>query len=220
MTGAPGSRWAARKGRQYPWIVAVNTKVLIGSLSVAAIISIAGGYALSQSSDPGTSNQPNDDITIPSAGVFQEPGLAINEAVEGEPLPVVTLRDIDGNDVSTSDLIGQPLVINVWATTCAPCKRELPAFAAVHDEFRDQVRFVGINSGGDTVEEATAFAEQYGVDYESLKDPNGELVGELGVAALPYTMFIAADGTIVVQKGVELSEDTIRSTILENLFVK
>lgn len=197
--------------------MAVNTKVLIGSLSVAAIISIAGGYALSQSSDSDT-RPPDDDITIPSHGVFQEPGLALNEPVEGEQLPVVALSDIDGNEVSTADLIGKPLVINVWATNCAPCKRELPAFAKVHAEFGDQVRFVGINSGADTVAEAKAFAAEYGVDYESLKDPNGEFIGELGVAALPYTMFVAANGTIVVQKGVELSEDTIRTTILENLF--
>lgn len=217
VTSAPASRWVASGGRKYPGLVAVNTRVLIGSLSVAAIISVAGGYALSQSDDSSSRPPVDYEVTIPSNGVYQEPGLPLNKPVEGEALPVVALTDISGAEVSTAELIGEPLVINVWATNCAPCKRELPAFAAVHNEFGDRVRFVGINSGSDTVEEAKAFAAEYGVNYESLKDPNGDFIGELGVTALPYTVFVAVDGTIVVQKGVELSEDTIRKAITDNL---
>ena len=218
VTGAPICRWAAPWGRKYPSDVAVNIKVLIGSLSVAAIISIVGGYALSQSEDSGATPPPADDeITIPSNGAYQEPGLALNEPVEGEPLPIVTIEDDAGNDISTADLIGQPLVINVWSTTCEPCRRELPAFAAAHNEFGDQVRFVGINSGSDTSAEARAFAAEYGVNYESLRDGNGELIAALGIFTQPYTVFVRADGTIAVQKGLELSLDTIRSTITDSL---
>ena len=196
----------------------MNTRVLFGSLAVASVISVAGGYALSRGDDGSSAGVvPDDDITITSTGVFVEPGITPNDAVEGERLPVLDLDDGNGNAVSTADLIGQPLVINVWATTCGPCKRELPAFAAAHDAFGDRVRFVGINSGGDTNDQARAFAAKYGVNYESLKDPNGEFTGELGVFALPYTVFVRADGTIAVQKGVELSEDTIRSTIVDAL---
>ncbi|HRE03664.1 MAG TPA: TlpA disulfide reductase family protein, partial [Ilumatobacteraceae bacterium] len=103
------------------------------------------------------------------------------------------------------------------STTCEPCKRELPAFAAAHNAFGDRVRFVGINSGGDTVAEAAAFAEKYGVNYEMLKDPVGEFMAKLRVTSQPYTLFIAADGTIVEQKGLELSEATIRATITDTL---
>jgi peroxiredoxin len=195
--------------------VAVNTRVLIGSLAAASVISIAGGYALSRSDNAPPAAE--DDVTITSNGVFVEPGLQPNDAVEGERLPVIDLDDGHGNAVSTADLIGQPLVINVWATTCQPCKRELPAFAAVHQEFGDRVRFVGINSGADSIEQATAFAAKYGVNYESLKDPNGDFIADLGVFALPYTLFVSSDGRIVVQKGVELTQETIRSTIVDAL---
>ena len=73
----------------------------------------------------------DDDITLPSAGTFTEPGLG-NDLVEGEKLPNVdAVRDPAGNEVSTADLVGQPLVINVWATSCAPCKEEMPALARI-----------------------------------------------------------------------------------------
>jgi len=196
--------------------VAVNNRVLVGSLAAAVLISIGGGYALSQSGDDASPTAVDDDVTITSNEVFVEPGLPTNDAVEGEPLPTVTLRDAAGNDVSTSQLTGQPLVINVWSTTCEPCRRELPAFAAVHREFGDQVRFVGVNSG-DSADEARAFAEEYGVNYESLSDPNGEFLANLGITGLPYTLFIASDGTIVTQKGIELSADNIRTTITDEL---
>jgi len=196
--------------------VAVNKRVLVGSLAAAVLISISGGYALSQSGDEASPTPVDDDVTITSNEVFVEPGLPTNDVVEGEPLPTVTLSDAAGNDVSTSQLTGQPLVINVWSTTCEPCRRELPAFAAVHQEFGDQVRFVAVNSG-DSADEARAFAEEYGVNYESLSDRNGEFLANLGITGLPYTLFIASDGTIVAQKGIELSADNIRITITNEL---
>lgn len=200
--------------------VAVNTRVLFGSFAAAVVISVAGGYALSRSQDSDRSadsqTRPDDDITITSNGVFVEPGLPTNAPVEGTALPAVSLRDAAGNDVSTTDLIGQPLVINVWQTSCEPCKRELPAFATVHGELGDRVRFVGVNSG-DTADDARDFAAKYGVDYESFSDPNGEFLVALGITGFPYTLFVAANGEIVAQKGLELSADNIRSTINDTL---
>ena len=64
---------------------------------------------------------------------------------------------------------------------------------------------------------ALAFARDKGVTYELLSDQNGELVSALGVAGLPYTLFVAADGTITAQKGIALSEAAIRSAINDML---
>ncbi len=199
--------------------VAVNTRVLIGSLAAAVGISIGGGFALSRSDDsenaaPSTAQ---DDVTITSSGVYAEPGIETNARVEGTPLADVKLRDRNGNEISTTTLTGQPLVINVWTTSCIPCTRELPALAAAHDEFGESVRFVGVNSGGDTADEARSFAEKYGVNYETLSDPNGDFLVALGISGFPYTLFVASDGTIVAQKGIELSLDTIRTTITDTL---
>jgi peroxiredoxin len=88
----------------------------------------------------------------------------------------------------------------------------MPALAAVHDDLGDKVRFIGVNIAENTPS-ALAFATSKGVRYELLSDVNGELQGALGVTGLPYTIFVSADGTIVAQKGLELDQATIRSTI-------
>ena len=195
--------------------MAVNRTVLIGSLAFAVVVSLVGGYALSRSDD-GDATSVNDDITVSSNGVFVEPGIAVNKPVQGKALPIVQLVATDGSPVSTSELLGQPLVINVWATSCEACKKEMPALAQMHAEFGDQVRFVGINQFANN-DIALAFAKDKGVRYELLSDLNGEFVTALGITGLPYTLFVAPDGTIVSQKGIALDADALRSTITEKL---
>ena len=193
--------------------MAINTRVLAASLTAALLVSVAGGYALSKTagSDAGGSSA-DDAVTITSAGVYVEPGIPTNAVVQGKPLPDVALVATDGTKVSTRDLIGTPLVINVWATTCEACKKEMPALAQVNAEFGGAVRFIGVNQVENTPS-ALAFAKDKGVRYELLSDQNGELVAALGITGLPDTLFVAKDGTIVAQKGVELDATTIRSTI-------
>ena len=193
--------------------VAVNRGVLVGSLVAAVIISAVGGFVLSREND---SSAADDTVTITSNSTFTEPGIAVNKPVQGKPLPNVQLLTTAGTLVSTASLLGKPLVLNVWATTCEACKKEMPALAQMHAEFGDRVNFVGVNQFAN---DATAlkFASDKGVTYTLLSDQNGELVTALGITGLPYTLFIAADGTIVAQKGIALTADTIRSTITKSL---
>ena len=191
--------------------MAVNTRVLAGSLAAALLISIGGGYALSRSgeSDPDEARITPDTVTV-------ETGIPTNKAVQGDKLPTVNLTDTNGNEISTNDLIGQPLLINVWAVTCDACKTEMPALARVQADLGETVRFIGVNTAKNDAS-ALAFAADKGVKYELLSDINGELTGSLGITGLPYTLFVAGDGTIVAQKGIALDEATIRSTIASTL---
>jgi peroxiredoxin len=187
--------------------VAVNRRVLIASLGVAAVVSVLGGWALSGGDDP-MGVAPEDDITLDTPGVVQIPAIETNASVAGTSLPTIELEDNDGNRISTAELVGQPLVINYWYSTCAPCKKELPDFAAVHAELGDRVRFVGVNPY-DTPEVNEAFARDRGVQYELLRDPRDAFGSTIGVATAPFTVFVHADGTIVRQAGV-LDEEQLR----------
>lgn len=181
--------------------------MLVTSLAVAVLISLIGGWALSQ----GDNGLPpvDDEIDLGSPTIAQLPSISTNAQVTGDSLPDVTLEDSDGNPVSTADLIGQPLIINYWYSSCAPCKKELPDFATVHGELGDQIRFVGVNPL-DTPEVNESFARERGVTYELLRDPADEFGSTIGVAAAPFTLFVAADGTIVRQAGV-LDAATLRT---------
>jgi thiol-disulfide isomerase/thioredoxin len=89
-----------------------------------------------------------------------------------------------------------PLVVNLWATWCPPCRKELPDFQKVSDERKDAVRFVGVNVGEDEAS-ASKFVESVGVTFDQYVDENSELQTALGVTGMPSTAFFAKDGTLV-----------------------
>jgi peroxiredoxin len=181
----------------------------VGSLLVA--VTVVGLFAWTQrSSGPGGDaldarlTDPGAVITYPNDGIG-------NQAVAGTKLPEVTLTDADGNEVDTADLLGgRPLVVNLWFSTCAPCAKELPEFAAVDAE-RDDVRFVGVNAL-DSVEVMNKFANERGVQYELLRDNLSELADGIGAVAMPVTLFVTSDGTIVQQTG-RIDADQLRADI-------
>ena len=189
--------------------MAVNKRILAGSLGAAVLISVGGGYLLSRSN-----SNDSTEARITPGTVYSDPNqIPTNKVVQGEKLPTVNLVDTQGNTVSTAGLIGHhPLVINIWAVTCEACKIEMPLLAKVQADVGDKVDFVGVDTLENTPS-AIKFATDKGVKYQLLSDHNGELTGALGVTGLPYTLFISANGTIVAQKGIALDEATIRANV-------
>lgn len=116
----------------------------------------------------------------------------------GDRLPAIDLVPLAAGDpVSLADIEG-PAVVNLWATWCAPCRREIPDFEAVHQRRGDQVRFVGINIGEDA-DIASEFVTAVGASYDQYRDPEGYVVTELRTSAMPVTIVIDADGTITAR---------------------
>lgn len=187
-------------------------RLLFGSLAVAVVVSLVGGYLLAQSND----DTAEPDAIIEANGIDTplpdpEGGIPTNPALEGELLPAAVVLDADDNEISTESFLGQPLVINFWFSTCIPCERELPDFAEVDAEVGDEVRFIGINTV-DTVAVMERFAAERGVEYELYQDFFAELVQGVGVAAFPHTLFVTSDGVIIDQTGV-LDADGLREKV-------
>ena len=143
-------------------------------------------------------------------------GIATNTLKIGSKLPAINLENVDGQEVSTQSLLNKPLVVNVWYSTCEPCRRELPALAKVDMQYRDQVRFVGLNIK-DSATVAREFASQYGVKFELLLDKNGQFISQLGIATAPVTLAIDQRGVIVGQKAGEISASELDELVKELL---
>jgi peroxiredoxin len=143
-------------------------------------------------------------------------GIATNSLLIGSQLPAIKLQNVDGQEISTQSLLGAPLVINVWYSTCEPCRRELPALANADTQYRDQVRFVGVNIK-DSATVAKEFASQYGVKFELLLDKNGLFISQLGIATAPVTLAIDQEGVIVAQKAGEISASELDELVKELL---
>jgi thiol-disulfide isomerase/thioredoxin len=109
------------------------------------------------------------------------------------------------------DLRGRPLVLNVWASWCIPCRKEMPAFQSVYLRARGAVGFLGA---------ARRLAADTGVTYPLAADPKGTEVAKLGVTALPTTLFFSADGVLRGRRFGELDANRLRAAIRSYLGVE
>ncbi|MGE0307565.1 MAG: TlpA family protein disulfide reductase [Acidimicrobiia bacterium] len=123
---------------------------------------------------------------------------------------------MDGNKAgSLADNITGPTVVNLWATWCGPCKREMPDFETVHQQLGSKVRFIGLNEG-DTGTSAAAFVADMGVTYDQLLDQEVNATAAFSVAGLPATVLIA-DGEVVAKHVGELSAAELTALIEDSL---
>jgi thiol-disulfide isomerase/thioredoxin len=155
-----------------------------------------------------------DSVVLDQPGVYQEPGIAVNEDLAGSRLSQAVLETADGTAVTVDDLLsrGRPVLINLWYSTCQPCKREMPALQAAFEEFGDRIDFVGINPQ-DSAATMTSFADEVGVTYELFRDPNGSFTVANGIATYPTTLLVSRDGLVIDQIAGELSDDEIRDAV-------
>ena len=160
------------------------------------------------------------DVAVPQRTVSVVGAEAAALASEGAP--DFTLESLDGNPVRLSDLKGQVVLINFWATWCPPCVREMPRLVRVSEAYRDQGLVVlGINTTyQDDRAKVAQFARDQRISYPVLLDVTGE-VGQLYPARLlPTTYLIDRDGRIVHTKVGEVDEATLTEQIRALLAAK
>jgi len=195
----------------------VRARPLIAVLAVTLAASALAGFALSRGDQ--TDEVAGDAVQVDTPGMFDEPGaIATAPEIVGLRLPDVTVRTLDGSDVSLGELSGQPLVVNLWFSSCVPCKKELPDFAQVHRDIGDEVRFVGLNLQ-DGPDRAERFAREAGVGYEILLDPDQQTSVALDIAIFPTTLFVDGSGRIVELHQGALTADELRALIADKLTV-
>ncbi len=140
---------------------------------------------------------------------------SVEDGDETSRLPALTLALLDGGGGAEIDLgatSAAPRVINLWATWCAPCRAELPAFDEVAAGAGDRVDFLGVNVAEDP-QTAAALIEELGLRFAQAVDPDGDLGAELEVVGLPSTVFATATGEIVEIHTGPLTEDELTERI-------
>lgn len=132
-----------------------------------------------------------------------KPPAGVVPAQVGEPMPAIRLPDLQGQQVDLKSFAGKPLLINVWASWCGPCIKEMPEldrYAQAQGEHGVQV----IGLALDTPEGVRDFLDKIPVRYPIVLDTPGPADASvwLGNAkgVLPYTVLVGADGRILKQK--------------------
>lgn len=114
----------------------------------------------------------------------------------GKPLPDIELTDVAGNPVRVADFRGRPLIVNIWASWCVPCREEFPLLVGAYGEYRDRdLAIVGIIRR-DSPESAIRFATDEGATWPMLLDPDETAYRSLIGIGVPQTYFVDAEGIV------------------------
>lgn len=128
--------------------------------------------------------------------------------------PDFTVYDADGNEVTLSSLLGKPAVLNFWASTCPPCRVEMPHFQAAYEELGEDVTFImidGVGSmNGETQDAGQTYIQEEGYTFPVYFDTEQNAVYTYGISAFPTTYFIDADGNLVARGMGQLSEEALQ----------
>jgi len=134
----------------------------------------------------------------------------------GGTAPDFTLQDVNGDAITLSDLHGQVVVVNFWATWCGPCKHEIPELTQFHDA-HPGVAFLGVsvdeNLGPQAVQRV---ADRLGVTYPVLMDPFGVASGSYQVDTLPTTVVIGAHGDVIAARVGTVDADGLVAMVAQD----
>lgn len=117
----------------------------------------------------------------------------------GEAAPSYSAPTLLGDSIRLADLRGDVVLLNVWATWCIPCRKEVPELQALHGELEPQgLRVVGVSVDGSGSDDAVrSFADDFGMTYTILRDP-GEIVSStFRIQGVPASFLIDREGKVV-----------------------
>lgn len=140
----------------------------------------------------------------------EDPGAKRQEAID------VTFYDSEGKAVKLSDYYGKPVVMNFWATWCGYCKKEMPDFQEVYEEYKDKVEFLFINStdgSRETREKAETYLQEQGYTIPAFYDEDLDVVYTYSVNSLPTTMLLDKQGRVAAYAPGLVEKEALASAL-------
>jgi thiol-disulfide isomerase/thioredoxin len=195
-----------------------NPTLLTAVLSLAAVAGYLTYRFTLGSAEPTTGS----DADEQTAGLSAEPAASDAALVDGQldhehvtladSLPEIVLDDLSGTPTPLANFAGQPLLINFWATWCAPCLREIPMLKAFHVE-DPSIRVVGIavDRFNDVVEYAAEMQFNYPVIVGQTDGLNAMATFHNDAGAMPFSVFTSADGAVLGTHAGELHEEHLQA---------
>ena len=146
---------------------------------------------------------------------------AQDEPLKGKLAPAFTLVNLEGKKVSLSDYKGRPVIVNFWATWCAPCKLEMPWFQEFRSKYSGQgFEILGIAEDEAPKDEIVKTAKKVNVTYPILLTDGKVAPAYGGVDSLPESFYIDRNGVVVSETVGLASKDEVEAKIKELVAAK
>jgi len=184
----------------------------IGLLALAAVV--LAGCATDAGDGPGQSAPEQTAIEVQGvASCDTLPQGGSSGEATSDRLPPLQLSCLTpGPTIDLAALSGRPVLVNLWASWCGPCREEMPVLQAAHERYGEQVQFLGVDSK-DSTEAGAALLDDLGVTYPQVIDAEGELLNHLGVPGLPVTILLDDVGGIAATHVGPLDEESIEELL-------
>ena len=131
------------------------------------------------------------------------------------PSPDFELKDISDEIHSLEEYRGKPVLLNFWATWCAPCRIEMPVLQKSFDEYDGELSVIAINNA-EPKEDVQAFVDEFGLTFDFFLDPEAEIQHLFQISGYPTTFVIDSDGVIRVRHIGLISDDQMDRYLTEN----
>jgi thiol-disulfide isomerase/thioredoxin len=137
-------------------------------------------------------------------------------AQSAQPAPPFAVRDLEGRTVKLQDLKGKPVVLDFWATWCAPCRASMPELDAIQDRYADRGLVVlGLSLDEEGTAPVKKFVDRLGVKFR-IALANEKMLAQYGpIRSAPTTVFINRKGMVVRRVVGYVDRETMESFILE-----
>lgn len=167
--------------------------------AVVGLVALLVATGCTTGSTPAPSNQTSPPPFAGCSDLLQPPAAA-SPAPAGttsapDTLPDLNLQCFNGGEQFSLRALQGPAVINLWASWCPPCRKELPAFQRLSDRLNGALHVVGVNVRDDR-SAAQSLAEDFGLRFPNLVDQDDELRVALARPYLPITLFVDAQGEV------------------------
>jgi cytochrome c biogenesis protein CcmG, thiol:disulfide interchange protein DsbE len=189
--------------------VASERRLLLGVLLILALVVPVGAWALDRARQASSNaDQP------PGVTLGTETAATVQTYPPNRRLPALPLVTIDGRKLDLAEYRGRPLLLNFWATWCAPCVREFPLLRRTLDQRAgsDKLAIVGVLVN-DKPDKARTFVRAHGGTWPVAPDQGGRAVAALGVFGLPETVFVRPDGTMSSRVLGELTQARLNAEL-------
>jgi thiol-disulfide isomerase/thioredoxin len=191
----------------------VGWRSVLAPLVMLAVVLLAGCSATGADEPTRAGNQ--------AGYVGAESSVTIIPPDERKPAPAISgdVLGQDGKKISTADLTGKVVVLNVWGSWCGPCRAEAPELQKASEQTAKTAQFIGLNTRDVDQGPAVAFNRANDITYPSIWDPTGSVLvslsGTLPPKAIPSTLIIDKQGKVAARVVGAVTERTLVDMITD-----